>query len=139
MHCLELHWPYISSLKDSPCPCLSSQDPNLPKFAWQNIPSFNLFSFNNSCFNQYLFYHLKSVVVSTVASGILFPRFSTVEHITTISFLFLWHHSCCKKSSTWERKWTFKGWGYYFPCTLSSKSYLFPTTDYGLILQPVQS
>ena len=38
-----------------------------------------------------------NIVVSTVKSGTLFARFPTVEYISTISFLFLWGHSCCKK------------------------------------------
>ena len=43
-------------------------------------------------------------VISSVASGILFSHFSTVECISKGCGFLLWHHSCSKKSSSREGK-----------------------------------
>ena len=47
------------------------------------------------------FRSLVQVVVSNVTSGILFARFPTVEHVSTIE-LSLWHHKTLKEKNKRE-------------------------------------
>ena len=60
-------------------------------------------------------------VVSTIMSGLLFPHKNPAKQVTKVCSFLLWLHSWSKKKSSWVGKLIFKGWGYYFPRTLSPK------------------